>query len=107
MKVVRSFSPLLLVILICLTNFQCSRLADSNDNLLKKVGVSRGICVILGDNRCELAIQFARKSELLVYLQLPNSEDVAYARKSGLMNRLWFNHFGITLEEYNELLKIN
>ncbi len=81
-KAVRSFRPLLLVFLICITNFQCSRLADSNDNLLKKVGVSRGICVILGDNECELAIQFARKSELLVYLQLPNSEDVAYARKS-------------------------
>ena len=81
-KIVRSFCPFLLVILTCIANFQCSPLDDSNANLLKEVGVSRGICVILGDKRCELAIQFARKSELLIYLQLPNSEDVAYARKS-------------------------
>ena len=32
---------------------------------------------------------------------------IASARKSGLMNRLWYDHFGITLEEYYDLLKIN
>lgn len=82
MKLVRTFSLFLLVILICITNFQCSRTINSNENILEKIGVSRGICVVLGDNKGELAIQIARDSELLVYLQLLNSEDVANAREA-------------------------
>ena len=63
MKVVRSFSLLLLVILICISNFQCTRLEDSNESLLKKVGVSRGICIILGDREGELSIPLRNLGE--------------------------------------------
>ncbi|MFH1882531.1 MAG: hypothetical protein ABIL62_07465 [Planctomycetota bacterium] len=41
-----------------------------------------GICVVLGDPSCELAIEIARESDLLVYVQLPGSEDVDRARRT-------------------------
>ncbi len=63
-------------------NFQCSRTIDSKDNIIEKIGVTRGICVIIGDKKGELAIRIARKSDLLIYLQLPNNDDVDYARKA-------------------------
>ena len=50
--------------------------------LLDKIGVSRGICVVLGDTKLELALELARKSELLIYVQLPQAEDVGKARQA-------------------------
>ena len=48
---------------------------------LKKLGMKSGICVVLGDPSCELAIELARESDLLVYVQIPSSEDVDRARR--------------------------
>ncbi len=39
--------------------------------LLERIGVSRGICVVLGDSRCDLAIRLTEASELILYVQLP------------------------------------
>lgn len=47
---------------------------------LSDIGVTRGICVVLGDAKCELALQLARQSDLLIYVQLPRAEDVQAAR---------------------------
>ena len=38
--------------------------------VLAKTGVSRGVCVLLGDTKCELALEMARESEFLIYVQL-------------------------------------
>jgi len=52
------------------------------DSILDKIGVTRGICVVLGDTKCELALKLARQSELLIYVQLPRDKDVEAARKA-------------------------
>jgi len=49
---------------------------------LEWLGAKDGICVVLGDPSCELAIKMARESNLLVYVQLPGSEDVRRARRT-------------------------
>jgi len=56
--------------------------AETVDGILDKIGISRGICVILGDEKCELAIELAKKTELLVYVQLPDAEKVETARRA-------------------------
>jgi hypothetical protein len=50
-------------------------------SILEKTGVTKGICVVLGDTRCETALELARGSELLIYVQLPQAEEVETARK--------------------------
>jgi len=52
------------------------------DTVLSKIDVPRGICIVLGDTNCELALDLARKSELLVYVQLPLNEDLETARRA-------------------------
>ena len=49
--------------------------------ILDRIGASRGICVILNDVNCDLALKLALKSELLIYVQLQNSADVEAARQ--------------------------
>lgn len=44
------------------------------------VGVTRGICVVLGDPKCDLAIKLAKQTELLVYVQLPDAGVAERAR---------------------------
>lgn len=55
--------------------------ANQQNPILESIGVKRGICVLLGDPNCELALELARESELLIYIQLPQAEDVEKARK--------------------------
>ena len=52
------------------------------ESILDKIGVRRGICVVLGDTKCELALKLARQSELLIYVQLTRAEDVESARRA-------------------------
>ena len=56
--------------------------AQNVDKVLDKIGVSRGICVVLGDAKCELAMKLAQKTELLVYVQLPQDKEVEAARRA-------------------------
>ena len=65
-------------ILFCLPLI-CS--ADQNKPILERIGVTRGICVVLGDRKCELALELARQSELLIYVQLQDAKDVENARR--------------------------
>ncbi|MFH1719197.1 MAG: PQQ-binding-like beta-propeller repeat protein, partial [Planctomycetota bacterium] len=59
----------------------CLCLANQGQAFIEKIGVTRGICVVLGDPRCDLAVQLASQSELLVYVQLPRADDVEAARR--------------------------
>ncbi|MHC4556904.1 MAG: outer membrane protein assembly factor BamB family protein [Planctomycetota bacterium] len=63
-------------------------MAKQDQSILEKIGVTHGICIVLGDTNCELALQLARDSELLVYVQLPQAKDVESSRtivdKAGL-----------------------
>ena len=68
--------------------------ANQGRTLLDQIGVERGICVLLGDTKCERALQLAQQSDLLIYLQLPLAEDVQAvcraADKAGLYgNRIF------------------
>ncbi len=58
--------------------------------ILDQLDSPRGICVIVDDRDAKLAIELAKASELLVYVQLPNAEAVQSARraveKTGLLN---------------------
>ncbi len=56
-------------------------MARQDESILDRIGVNRGICVVLGDNRCETALELARRSEMLIYVQLPRVEDVEAARR--------------------------
>ena len=50
--------------------------------LLEKVGVARGICVVLDDKDCRQALDLARASDLVLYVQLARAEDVEPARRA-------------------------
>jgi outer membrane protein assembly factor BamB len=55
--------------------------AETPERLLERLGTRRGMCVVLGDPRGEVAIPLTRESELLVYVQLPEAEQVERARR--------------------------
>lgn len=52
--------------------------------LLRKLGVTRGICALPGDRGCDLALKLVRASELVVYVQLENAADVEAARRRAM-----------------------
>ena len=54
--------------------------ADDAKTTLAKLGASRGLCVVLGDPRA--ALELARGSELLVYVQSPDAGQVEETRRT-------------------------
>lgn len=50
--------------------------------ILSRISVTRGICVLLGDPQCRLALELARNSELTLCVQLPGSEQVEAAARA-------------------------
>jgi outer membrane protein assembly factor BamB len=50
-------------------------LAQPDESLFDRIDVNRGVCVVLGDRTCQAAIELARKSELLIYVQLRKAQD--------------------------------
>ncbi len=74
----RCFSTAIIIVLaVSLFSFA----ANQQNPILKRIGVKRGICVLPGDTACELGLELARESELLIYIQLPQAKDVEKARK--------------------------
>lgn len=57
---------------------------NRQQSILERIGIKQGICLLLGDSDGGLALELARESELLIYLQLANAEDVERAR--GIVN---------------------
>ena len=47
----------------------------SVQEVVDAAGANRGICIVLGQPACELALDLARNTELLVYTQLPEAKD--------------------------------
>jgi outer membrane protein assembly factor BamB len=65
--------------------FICGSCQDRHDNhrqILKRAGISRGICVLLEDKGCKLAINLAQQSEFLIYVQLTRADDTEIARRA-------------------------
>jgi len=56
--------------------------SKSAEPLVQRVGVTRGICAVPGDAKCEVALRLARASELLVYVQLAQDAEVEAARRA-------------------------
>jgi outer membrane protein assembly factor BamB len=48
--------------------------------VLNSIGARQGVCVVLGDAQCALAKELARQSELLIYVQVPDSQALNAAR---------------------------
>jgi len=51
------------------------------DEILERLGITRGIVVVLGDASCETALALAGKSELSVFTQFGDKGDVEDARR--------------------------
>ena len=49
------------------------------EDLLEKIGARRGICAVLGDKGCRLALALARNSELTLFVQVPDGADAEAA----------------------------
>lgn len=49
--------------------------------ILEKAGLQRGVCVVLGDDPAPVAVELARASDLLIYVQLPAADRVEVVRK--------------------------
>jgi outer membrane protein assembly factor BamB len=68
--------------------------AKQHQDILNKIGVRQGICVIVDDEDCELVLKLARDTDLLIYVQLSKPEQVDAARRivdeAGLYGtRIW------------------
>lgn len=79
-------SILLVLTVLCLAWGSVAQ--NTPESLCETLGSDQGICVVLGDPNCEYALDLARKTDLLVYVQLPKIEDADRARdaahKAGL-----------------------
>jgi outer membrane protein assembly factor BamB len=50
--------------------------------LAKRLGCARGVCVVLEDKDCKLALDLARASEAVIYVQLSGAADTEAARRA-------------------------
>jgi len=70
-----------MVITMAWIGYNCQGKIETSQRILNKIGVTRGICVLLGDIDGKLAISLAQESELLIYLQLTSTEDLQAVRQ--------------------------
>ena len=56
--------------------------AEAAESLVPRPDATRGLCVLLGDISGQAAVQLARDSELLVYVQLARAADAQAVRKT-------------------------
>ena len=54
-------------------------MSDIASQTLENIGVHRGICVVLADTLCELSLSLVSKSELVIYTQFSDPENVEAA----------------------------
>jgi len=52
------------------------------ETILSETGIKRGYCLVLGLETGELALELARRSELMIYAVSPDADKVAAARKT-------------------------
>ncbi len=76
----RSLKRLSLTVIVLIWSLSVA--AAPSGSTVESIGVTRGICVVLGDGAAERAIKLARESELLIYVQLTQAKDVQAAREA-------------------------
>ena len=76
---------------------------DSLSRLLDRIGVTRGICVMLGDAHGAMAINLARETDLLLYLQLPQDKDVEEARRAVDLAGYYGNRIYVEKGSYSKI----
>ena len=54
---------------------------SSAQALLRQIGVTKGICALPGDAGCKLALNLARATDLVLYVQLADAAEVEAARR--------------------------
>ncbi|HUU92860.1 MAG TPA: PQQ-binding-like beta-propeller repeat protein [Phycisphaerae bacterium] len=76
----RTVSVMLLTAAACFAATACrAGAAPDAAVVLKEMAGPRGVCALVGDTECRLALDLARASELVIYVQLANAEDVEAA----------------------------
>lgn len=83
-----------LLVLMVLLSVMNLGYAEEQHNVLEKIDISHGICVILGDLTGSLTFRLAGDTELHIYVQLEHPEQVAQLRQrmdtAGLLGkRVW------------------
>lgn len=72
--------------MIGLSNLALAAAGPADNELAEKVmhqvGSRRGICVVLGDSRGSLVQELARRTEWLIYAQLPDAKEVEACRRA-------------------------
>ena len=63
-------------------------------SIVERVDLTRGICAVLGDQNGAAALQLARETDLLIYVQLETDDEVEAARRAAdadgfYGNRIW------------------
>ncbi|MCU0982276.1 MAG: PQQ-binding-like beta-propeller repeat protein, partial [Pirellulaceae bacterium] len=56
--------------------------AQDGESVLARLPAKRCLCVVLGDTKGDTAVQLARDTDLLIYVQLPAADDVAATRRA-------------------------
>ncbi|MBN2506073.1 MAG: PQQ-binding-like beta-propeller repeat protein [Verrucomicrobia bacterium] len=89
--------PLLPILLTLALATALRPLAADAHPLLDRLGVSRGICAVVGDPRGDLALELAQASELILYLQIPDAPAATKTRQrfadTGLLGtRIYVEH---------------
>jgi hypothetical protein len=86
-----SFELVVIAIGLCMT-FWCAATAGGEQaadtgseqyarRVLGRLGLERGVCVLLDQSAAEMAIALARQSKLTVYVQVPDEDSAENARR--------------------------
>ena len=86
-RIVASWIPALLCLVITAPALEAEPISGDTLFVLERIETKRGLCAVLGlpeGQRAGFVTEVARGSELTVYFQSPNAEEVAAVRKSAL-----------------------
>ena len=79
------FGQVTLLVVFLIVSCELGYAADVGEqaeDYLDRIGVRRGICVLIGSGLVELAQEVAERSELIVYVQLTDGGEVDRARRA-------------------------
>ena len=77
--------------------------ANATPSLLDQIGLQRGICVVVGDASGDVALDLASSSQLLVYVQLNDSQQVAALRQAADSAKLGARHLCVEQGDLKQL----
>jgi len=80
-------------------SFSCSR--RPSGSIVEQVQLQRGLCVLLGDQNGEAALDLARQTDLLIYVQLASAGEVEAVQRAAdaegfYGNRIWVEEGAFT-----------